>query len=59
MVYYTQTLELCHMPTKIGEKNYRKFLEHEADKILFKHMHPIKWVIMTIKDSFVETFSKN
>lgn len=58
MVYYTETLELCHELTKIGKENYQKFLEHEADKILFKHMHPIKWAIMTIKDTFNKTFSR-
>lgn len=46
MVYYTDTLEVLHPLTEKGLKEYRQFLEEEADKILFKHKHPFKYMFM-------------
>lgn len=43
MVFYTDTFEVCHGLTKSGEEAYREMLEKEADKILFKHQHPVRW----------------
>ena len=42
MCYETKTFRILHKLTPKGEKDYRKMLEHEADKILWRHEHPIK-----------------
>lgn len=52
MVFYTDTFEICHKLSKKGETAYRKMLEQEADKILFKHEHPIKWFFQKIISFF-------
>lgn len=46
MVYYTDNLEVLHPLTEKGLKEYRQFLEKEADMILFKHKHPFKYMFM-------------
>jgi hypothetical protein len=52
MVYYTDTLEVLHPLTEKGLKEYRQFLEKEADMILFKHKHPFRYMFMKIKTFF-------
>ena len=52
MVYKTKTLELCHKLTKDGEEAYQELLKKEADEILFKHQHPILWILGKIYDLF-------
>ena len=47
-------LRPLHQLTRIGEQNYRKMLEAEADEILFKHQHPFKWAIQKTKDIFAK-----
>ena len=50
MVYYTDTYVLCHELTEEGKELYQKLLEAAADEILFKHEHPVKWLIQKFKD---------
>jgi len=51
MVYYADTLKLCHEPTQLGKEEYQKFLEAKADEILFKHEHPVKWALGKAKEA--------
>jgi hypothetical protein len=52
MVYDTNNLEVLHPLTEKGLKEYRQFLEKEADMILFKHKHPFRYMFMKIKTFF-------
>ena len=45
-------LRPLHQLSKQGEEAYKKFLEDEADEILFKHAHPFKWIITKVKELF-------
>ena len=50
MVYYTDTLEPLHELTEEGEKLHRKLLEQQADEILFKSKHPLKYWAQRLKN---------
>ena len=52
MAYDTETLQVLHDLTPEGEDHYHKMLEEKADEILFKHEHPLKWVIQKIHNAF-------
>lgn len=43
MVYDTKTLKVLHGLTPKGEKDYRKFLEDEGTRILYKAQHPVRY----------------
>lgn len=45
MVYYADTLELCHPIDDKTRELYLEMLEREADRILFKHQHPFKYFV--------------
>ena len=40
-----EELRPLHKLTPKGEEDYRKMLEQKADEILFKHQHPLRWMI--------------
>lgn len=52
MAYDTKTLEVLHRLTSQGQEHYQKMLEEKADEILFKHEHPIKWIMLKVKQLF-------
>ena len=45
MAYDTKTLQVLHGLTPEGKEKYQQFLEEEADKILYKAAHPVKYRI--------------
>lgn len=45
-----EELRPLHQLTKLGDENYKKFLEEKADEILFRHFHPFKWTICKVKE---------
>ena len=47
-----EELRPLHGLTEEGKKNYSNLLEKVADEILFKHQHPLKWVIEKTKEMF-------
>ena len=48
-----EELRPCHKLTKQGEEQYRIFLEQKADEILFKHEHPVRWLVLKTKELFI------
>ena len=50
MVYDTKTLQVLHRLTEEGKEHYQEFLEKEADKILYKAAHPIKYRMEAVVD---------
>jgi len=58
MVYYTKTLVVLHGLTPRGEEEYRKFLEDEGTRILYKAQHPIRYYSETILDFFRRIFRR-
>ena len=52
MAFYSDTLEVLHDLTPEGEEHYHKMLEQKADELLFKHQHPVKWLITKAKSLF-------
>lgn len=56
MVYDSKTFEILHGLTPEGEEEYRKMLEHEADMILFRHEHPLRWLLLRLKELLKEFF---
>lgn len=59
MVYDTKTLEVLHRLTPEGKELYQQFLEEEADKILYKAAHPIKWRLENISSFLKNLFKKH
>ena len=53
MVYDSKTLKNLHDLTKSGEIQYQKMLEEKGNEIIFKHEHPLKWIMLKIYDFFV------
>lgn len=49
---YDEDLRPCHRLSKEGKASYEKMLERKADEILFKHEHPIKWIVLKAKELF-------
>ena len=47
-----EELKPLHELTEEGKKNYSDLLEKGADEILFKHQHPLKWVVLKVKELF-------
>ena len=45
-----EELRPLHQLTKLGDENYKKFLEEKADEILFKYEHPLQWAICKVKE---------
>ena len=52
MVFEENTLRILHPLTEEGKKRYEKFLEQKADEILFKNIHPLKYLYNQIKEWF-------
>lgn len=50
MVYIEDTKEVCHELTELGKQAYCLLLELEADEILFKAKHPVKYWISRFKN---------
>ena len=47
-----EELRPCHALTEYGKEVYRDYIEKKADEILFKHEHPLKWIVMKAKELF-------
>ena len=45
MVYYKDTLEVCHPLTELGKERYEAFLEEAGDEILYRAEHPVYWFL--------------
>lgn len=43
MVYDTKTLVALHGLTAKGEERYRKFLEDEGTRIIYRAQHPFRY----------------
>lgn len=52
MVYDPKTFELFHQLTEEGKVAYQQLLERAADEILFRHEHPVKWIVQKISEKF-------
>jgi len=52
MVYMSDTFEPCHGLTETGKAEYEKLLGLAADEILFRHAHPVKYVLARIAEFF-------
>jgi hypothetical protein len=50
MAYDSNTFQVFHRLTDLGKEHYRKMLEAEADRILFKHEHPFKYILMKLDE---------
>lgn len=46
-----------HHLSKVGEERYQAFLEMKADELLFKHEHPLKWLVQKIREWIDSCFS--
>ena len=47
-----KNLNPLHPLTGIGRERYQQMLERAADEIIFKHKHPLKWIVLKIKEAF-------
>ncbi len=52
MVYDAKTYVCLHKLTDKGKENYEAMLEAVADEILFRHEHPVRWMLEKIKKYF-------
>lgn len=43
-------LRPLHQLSRVGEERYQAFLEEKADELLFKHEHPLKWLLQKIRE---------
>ena len=50
MVYEEKSWRLCHELTEQGKEVWQQMLEAEADRILWKHQHPVKAAVGWLKE---------
>lgn len=51
MVYDSQTFKALHELTPQGKESHQRILSDEADRLLFKHFHPVKYFLRWLKST--------
>lgn len=56
MVYDSETLVALHQFTPAGEERYRRFLEDEGTRIIYRAQHPFRYYAAAVRDALLGFF---
>ena len=58
MVYDAKTFVALHRLTPAGEERYRRFLEDEGTRIIYRAQHPFRYYAVALRDALLGFFRR-